>query len=370
MTLAVKRFPPPLEAQFRAIRTAALAEINATTYWLVAFLVMVFALWDRFVDPGNWRSALGIRAAGAALILVSGVVQRVSGRVDWALGLARVRYATAVVAVAGALAVLERGYEVGIAGLVAVLLSGPYIAIDRRDLLVLNAVPLLGIGLVMHAAELDRFTVINSAIFVALALAISLLLARVFEASNRRGFLLEQDLMREARTDGLTGLLNRRALDEVARIELKRSARGGTPLSVILCDVDHFKLVSDRHGHAAGDRAIRAIADCLRGAVRETDALGRWGGEEFLAILPATDAHAAGLLAERMRSLVERADLPLDAALRVTLSLGVAQLAHGDAAGADPWGDLVKAADDAMYRAKAAGRNRVVVAGAPAAGAG
>ena len=341
---------------FRAARMAALAEINVTTYPLSAAMIMLFSWWDWFVDPANWKSALLIRGVGSSVIVATGLVQRYSRRIDWAVAIARIRYTAGVLAVAGALAVLDQGYVVGVAGLIAVMLSGPYIALDRRDLLLLNVLPVVVIGAVMYAAGLDRFAVINAWVFIALAIAVSLLLARVFEAANRRAFALEQQLMREARTDALTGLLNRRALEEFAQLELKRGDRFATPLSAILCDIDHFKSINDRDGHAAGDRVIRAVGERLRAELRETDAFGRWGGEEFIAILPDTPAAAAQVLAERMRAAIEAGPVG-DGGPRVTVSLGVAQRAPGG-----EWDLLVKAADEALYRAKAQGRNRVVVA--------
>ncbi len=367
MSFDTKPFPPPIEAQFRATRLAALVDVNLTTYWLVAVLVMVFSWWDWFVDPVNWTSALVIRSAGSLVILGSGIVQRVTRRIEWASAIAKTRYAASVLAVASALAVLKDGYVVGLAGLVAVMLAGPYIALDRRDLLKLNVVPLAGIAAIMYAAGLDRFAVVNAAIFIAMAIAISLLLARVFEAANRRAFLLEQALTREARTDALTGLLNRRALAEIAQRELARSARRGAPLSVILCDVDHFKSINDRWGHAAGDRAIRAVGERLHGELRESDAFGRWGGEEFLAILPDTKLDDALVLAERMRRALSASPLPTDPPLAVTVSLGVAT--RPDSASTTPgeWDTLLGIADEAMYRAKAEGRNRALPARDPKA---
>ncbi len=359
------RFPAPLEAQFRAQRMEALAEINGRTFWLVALLVMAFSLWDGYVDPAGWDRAFAIRAIGAVVILGTGIAQRFSGRVDWAPALAKLRFTAAVVAVAGALAMLERGYLVGIAGLVAVLLSGPYIAIDGRDLLVMNALPLAATAAIMAAAGLDSFTVVNATVFILLAVAVSLMLARVFEATNRKAFALEQELSKEARTDALTGLRNRRALEEAASAELKRAARSAAPLAVIVCDIDHFKAINDRDGHDAGDRVIRAVAAHLTLVARESDALGRWGGEEFLVILPDSDETAAVALAERMRVEIESATMPIPDGARVTISLGVAALPSG---GVDAWAwdRLVQRADRAMYRAKKAGRNRVEAAGGDA----
>lgn len=352
------------DGAFRAARMTALAEINVTTYPLSAAMIMLFSWWDWFVDPANWKTALVIRGVGSTVIVATGLVQRYSRRIDWAVAIARIRYTAGVLAVAGALAVLDQGYVVGVAGLIAVMLSGPYIALDRRDLLLLNVLPVVVIAAVMYAAGLDRFAVINAWVFIALAIAVSLLLARVFEAANRRAFALEQQLMREARTDALTGLLNRRALEEFAQLELKRGDRFATPLSAILCDIDHFKAINDRDGHAAGDRVIRAVGERLRAELRETDAFGRWGGEEFIAILPDTPAAAAQVLAERMRAAIEAGPVG-DGGPRVTVSLGVAQRAPGG-----EWDLLVKAADEALYRAKALGRNRVELAAGDAAGPG
>jgi diguanylate cyclase (GGDEF)-like protein len=361
-----KRFGPEEEERFRQARLQALAETNVQTFWLVAGLVMAFSWWDWYVDPVNWWRAFLVRSLGALVILGTGLAQRLSGRVDWAAHIAKVRFTAGTVAVAGALAMLERGFVVGIAGLVSVMLSGPYIAIDRRDLLVMNLAPLALIAAIMAAAGLDTFAVVNSSVFVALALLVSLLLARVFEASNRRAFALELQLTAEARTDALTGLRNRRALEEAAGAEVKRGTRTGAPLSVIICDIDHFKQVNDRHGHDVGDQVIRAVVEQLRGVARESDALGRWGGEEFLMILPDTDERAAFVVAERMRKAVEAAPMPVKG-LRVTISLGVAGLLPG---GSEPerWQEAVRQADDAMYRAKSSGRNRVSCAERPAVG--
>ena len=362
MTPIPLRFPAELEAQFRAQRIAAIAEINGRTFWLVAVLVMAFSAWDYFVDPVGWRDALWVRGAGAVVILATGLVQLASKRVDRAPLLSKTRFTAGVLAVAGALALLDRGYLVGIAGLIAILLSGPYIAIDRRDLLLMNAIPIVGTGLIMAVAGVDAFSAINAWVFILLAFAVSLMLGRVFEASNRRAFALEQQLSREARTDSLTGLRNRRALEEAAAAELKRAARVASPLAVIIGDVDHFKRINDRHGHDAGDRVIKAVAAHLMAVARESDVLGRWGGEEFLAILPESDEEAAVALAERMRVALETSKMPLPDGEQVTISLGVAALEAGKA---DAWGwdRLVQRADRALYKAKKAGRNRVLAAG-------
>ena len=162
------------------------------------------------------------------------------------------------------------------------------------------------------------------------------------------------ELDRAGRLDPLTDLHNRRHLNEQLDALTSASGRHGTPLGVVMVDVDLFKAVNDTLGHAAGDEVLRAIATRLRRMTRREDVLGRWGGEEFLALLPCTDGRGSQALAERMRAAVAAAPVELADGTMVatTISLGWAA-----GAGADP-ADLVASADAALYRAKAAGRNR------------
>ncbi|MHB8673737.1 MAG: bifunctional diguanylate cyclase/phosphohydrolase [Candidatus Limnocylindrales bacterium] len=162
-----------------------------------------------------------------------------------------------------------------------------------------------------------------------------------------------------ATVDPLTGVLNRQALLTRLEAEIERAARYGHQLSLIIVDLDHFKRLNDSHGHAAGDLVLREISDALRTSVRAIDMVGRYGGEEFMVILPETDVDAAASLAEKLRRNVARRSVVLEdgSAASVTLSAGVAGGfgGHLDLAG------LVRDADNAMYSAKALGRDQVYV---------
>jgi diguanylate cyclase (GGDEF)-like protein len=356
---------PELEADFRAARRARLAELNASPFHLgmAASLVMAFSLWDWFVDPAAWSRAFVVRLTAAALILTTGVVQKVTRTVDWAPLISKVRFSCSIMAVAGANAIVRDGFLVGLAGLVAAFQGGPYIVLDRRDYFATLLPPLAGVALVMYVAGVDRFTATNGWVFIALTVTVGLMLSRVFEATNRRAFMLEQALKREARTDALTGLPNRRAMEEFILIELKRQSRLGRPTALVVCDIDHFKYVNDERGHDVGDRTIRAVGERLRSLVRGGDRVGRWGGEEFLLILPETSSADAAALAERMRLAVEVATGFTDNAARVTISLGVAAAsARADEPTTLAFDRALKMADRALYQAKATGRNRIVTA--------
>jgi diguanylate cyclase (GGDEF)-like protein len=160
----------------------------------------------------------------------------------------------------------------------------------------------------------------------------------------------------EAVIDGLTGMLNRRALDQ-RLTELRAQAEiTGEPVALIAADIDHFKRVNDDHGHATGDAVLVEVAYRLRKALRAFDLAYRVGGEEFLVVLPGADLHAAAALAEELREAVAAEPA---AGVHVTMSFGVAG-STGPGLEREP---LLDAADAALYRAKATGRDRVVTAG-------
>ncbi len=162
-----------------------------------------------------------------------------------------------------------------------------------------------------------------------------------------------QDMSRLAYTDALTGLANRRALQETIDQRIADAQRYDRPLSLLMLDLDLFKAINDRHGHPVGDAVLRETAVLLGTVLRANDVIGRWGGEEFVVVAPETDDVAAEQLAERCRA--ELAAHGFDQVPEgVTASIGVASFRADDAAR-----DLVKRADDALYEAKRAGRNRV-----------
>jgi diguanylate cyclase len=162
-----------------------------------------------------------------------------------------------------------------------------------------------------------------------------------------------------ATTDPLTGLANRRRALDVANLHLARRRSDGAPMSLILGDVDHFKLVNDRHGHEVGDHVLIAVAQAMQGATRDADTVCRWGGEEFLIVLPDTGPTEAMQVAERVRDAVQRTQATQGGQrLGVTITLGVSTL-HP----MEPLSEAIARADDAMYRGKIDGRNRCVADG-------
>jgi diguanylate cyclase (GGDEF)-like protein len=179
-------------------------------------------------------------------------------------------------------------------------------------------------------------------------------------AEDRRALrIANRQLRRLSQVDALTGLLNRGAIDARLEEETLRSRREHTALSLIMLDIDHFKRVNDEHGHVRGDEVLRALAQRVRKLARTTDIVGRYGGEEFLLVLPHTGNVEAEGLAERLRAHV--AETPV-AGLPLTASFGVTTCPSGESL---PPLALVERADSALYRAKNAGRNRVAAFSSP-----
>ncbi|MDP9397648.1 MAG: GGDEF domain-containing protein [Actinomycetota bacterium] len=303
-------------------------------------------------------AAIGLSYAGAAMLFAA-LPPTLIGT-----GPAGARPLAWVLAVVGCGALAEAGNAALVAG--AVKLSEP--GVHWRELL-WNSENLLAAALEVCTGALVAVVAGLSPALVLITLPPVLLLQRS---------LLHGQLTAAARTDAKTGLLNAATWEREAAGELERARRSRRSLAVLLLDIDRFKAVNDRYGHLYGDQVLRALADVLRGQLREGDLLGRFGGEEFAVLLPGADKQEALRSAERLRSRVAEMVVPLEgaAAPRVTVSIGVAVTpdvtvgrdgrggheATGPAATSVP--ELLAAADAGLYMAKAGGRDQVHLRGA------
>ncbi len=172
-----------------------------------------------------------------------------------------------------------------------------------------------------------------------------------------RNALMYRDALALAQKDALTGIRNRAALDESLRAEINMAGRHGTPLSLVVFDIDHFKAINDQFGHSQGDVAIKSVVECAQHCARSTDMLFRYGGEEFVMILRNTTLSGARLLADRIRRRVENMECQGSRKpISMTVSAGVAAMENGETAQ-----QLFERADSALYAAKHGGRNQVCV---------
>jgi diguanylate cyclase (GGDEF)-like protein len=268
------------------------------------------------------------------------------------------------------------------------LIAGTFILTVRRLRARDRDVPLVGLGMailsvtIIHDALVDQSYLIDARIanygFAFLVVVMSVTLGNRFQRALRERDALTRDLEArvEQRThelneayrqmedlasvDALTRVLNRRMISERAQAELSRARRHQAPFALAMVDVDRFKAINDASGHAAGDVVLRQVAERLAAVVRATDDVGRWGGEEFLVLLPGAAPQEALRAGERLREQVASTPIAMpDGSTRpVTISVGLVSL---DGANAEPpdLDRLVEAADRALYQAKAAGRNTV-----------
>jgi len=191
------------------------------------------------------------------------------------------------------------------------------------------------------------------------------LLARFRAGAKNMALQLELEEQRRinenlAMTDSLTGLVNRRALMQTLRVDEDRCRRGRQPLGIVMTDIDKFKTINDEFGHNTGDQVLKIVSDCLRACVRFGDHVGRWGGEEFLMVLPNTDIIQAAEIAERCRALLAAQEIRSEDGrlVKISSSFGVAS---ADGIDRPDVMELVNEADKALYWAKEAGRNRVKI---------
>lgn len=217
------------------------------------------------------------------------------------------------------------------------------------------------IELLRSAGQIQTLQLQRQRLWLGVVLLASVLLAVLAAVSYRRlrlGHRVARELERAARTDAVTGLANRRAMLERLDQELERSRQTGQPLTLVMADVDHFKAINDRHGHDAGDTVLVAIGERLASTLRSQDTLARWGGEEFLLLLPATGPQGGHAIAERLRRAISA--VPFTVAgepVGLTITQGLATARPGMDAQS-----LIKAADQALYEGKRRGRDQVVAA--------
>lgn len=245
---------------------------------------------------------------------------------------------------------------------VAALMVGAFVALDRREATVLGLavwagsalIAVTGVGPELWTGEVSpdpRLYLVRVHGFLALLLALVAAVATLREQLHRA--LARAEALDElATTDPVTGLANRRAAEALLERLEREASRYGQPFSVALVDLDHFKDINDRYGHAAGDRVLVGAAHTLRRETRESDVVARWGGEEFLVVAPATRLSEATRLAERCRTALATTEAE---GRSTTASFGVAELVPGESIDT-----LVARADARLYAAKRGGRDRVV----------
>ena len=362
-----------VDARRAALHWSAYAALSA-----VSFVLLTIALHAPVPQPAEMVRAIGNLAGVIAVIALQRGIQHFVGKpAGWRVQGA----ALAIVLIAAWIGVAPGGGPVRVvltSGVLALLTLAMArdLVVHARDELRHRWPILLGLPVLLAtggfafravraflypdsvAAQMTRDSGLNvgSALgYIVIALAFHATLMALVVAR------LTAQLRHRSRHDGLTGLLDRRAIEEGLQAQMQRSRRTGEAFSVLMLDLDHFKSINDRFGHATGDRALKHFAALLEESFREVDRLGRIGGEEFLALMPGAALDAAGPVAERVRERLAASPLMFDGSeVQLSVSIGMAQWNPPD----EEVSHLLGRADSALYLAKAQGRDRVVTASA------
>jgi len=295
-------------------------------------LIYAAALWLRL------RRGLALFAAYVALLVIEFVVLRVWGR-------------------------LAGGYVTGFPGYMYIYLLTPLMVMPFSLAEVLPAMALIGVvpNVQVAIGMAPGFPLLAFNVLVWPACAIVVFSLYEFDRLVRRLFTIRREVQELALKDSLTGVGNRRYFEERAKAALAGASRRGAPLALLMIDIDRFKEVNDRHGHAAGDDVLRALAGTLARSLRGGDACARLGGEEFVAVLPDQDRDGAAATAERLRCAIERLNVGAGGSEWITITASVGVAAYPEDGATIP--TLMQRADARLYRAKNVGRNRVFATG-------
>jgi diguanylate cyclase (GGDEF)-like protein len=346
-------------------KTEGLAGFSVVATVITAVFVATTWIWDYAIDPVHAVDAFWLRMAEAGAVLaLAGIMARDSQGLGARAGLILVPVFVEITFME-VLARLDGGASFGMGGFLYFFIFVPFMALAqslRFNVLLLafialfpNVMRMAGIG-----AALD-LGIYNAYVWMVYPPVIMILV--LVESLFRQIYTHHDELHEHATRDALTGALNRRHFVEQCNQELARRRHAGEPVSLLFVDADNFKAVNDQYGHRCGDQVLQILARRIRQMVRTGDIVARYGGEEFVIMMPNASLESAREIAERLRRHVAaypiRAAVPEGALIEITVSIGIATFATGHSG--SRLRELMQAADDALYNAKRAGRNRVEV---------
>lgn len=361
----VPGIPSEWRDDFRHYQRRRARQHTVLAAWIALVMIPLFQVSDWWIDnavQGLWGYHLLIRLPPLLLALVTLWLHHRSPHGQWprpmaiTLGLIIMLMMTGLFAIhhlteSPAMDLMVRGLIMTTAAVAIIATAG------IRDLAIIYGIPFTGLFLLLGSSGTDFMTAMALMIHPLMMAVIGCAIAEVLFISSIHTFISRQRLNHTAMTDPLTALLNRRAMEGQLEVEHARSSRHNDSYALIMGDLDRFKKVNDTYGHDVGDEILRELAERMRSSVRLEDAIARWGGEEFLILLPATGNEDALTVAEKIRNKVNGKRFATSATtLTITISLGIAVFRNDT----EP-GEVIKRADQALYRAKENGRNRVEI---------
>lgn len=318
--------------------------------------IVLFGGWDYWIDAVQASLTTKIRL----VLVMIGALAYWQGWTRWSpMQRCIFIYTTHTGAMIISSALLEQGIVLGLAGMTASMIPIALFEPRLRRLFAIILLPSI-LFFLLCASTMPVQTFIGSSLIYMLTIGLAAAVAVVNGRLRRDVFLFEKALLHACHYDSLSGALSRDYLYELAKRDVALAQRHHRPFAAAMLDIDHFKQVNDKYGHAVGDAVIRELVKTCSYGLRTSDYFGRVGGEEFVCVMPETEAAEALACAERMRRAITTLRLPTErGTVQFTVSAGVAELDKHHAG----WEALLNDADGALYRAKSNGRNRVVLAG-------
>lgn len=352
--------------EYLAAKANDFGRSSSITLLITGLLFNCFILWDYAPDPVHAAAAVPWRLAGSGALLLCGAVSWNNTRSVRMRVALTVTPLSVVATYIHIISILDDGAAYGVGGFLYFFLIAPFISFVQP--ITLSIVVFVAIAIFPPiAAQFGlsaglSWPIYNAYVWLAFTPVVVIMLLMNYLYLHL--FLYRRQVMAQAMYDSLTRIANRPHFHDFAAEQLERHRRTGQPISLLFIDIDHFKRINDRYGHAVGDHAIRHVAATLGTLVRDQDMLARYGGEEFVVLLSQTGSFDARRIAERMRAAIEQAPLRVDGAdgSLALLAISIGITSHTPAAGqACDVDTLVHEADLALYEAKNAGRNRIVV---------
>ena len=346
-------------ADFRSAQSDARDPLVVPTVMVAVLMIVGFVGWDLMRDAGRFDLAARVRLGGSVAVLATLFAVRVLMKLPFR-GQALVMYC-AIYALQAAIGwALGADSPLQMPGLLMVMFFGVLALPRASDALVNVVLAAVSVPIVLPRAPTQADVVYEVAHF-ATVVALVWVASALLERMSAQSFAYRGRLQREASTDSLTGLDNRREFESGMVREMERARRMGVPLSLAIIDIDFFKRINDRYGHDTGDAVLREVAQNLLAHIRKSDLLARIGGEEFALVMLGTQPPGAWVVLERLRAAIEALRIPAGGEIvGCTISMGMTDRVETDR----DWATLYKRADTALYAAKEGGRNRVVEAAA------
>jgi len=360
-SLSAPAFNSEMEAEYLRSRCKTMKRILLPGILPYCVPLLLFFFWDRKLDPDSGLITLYLRIAAILIMLASAALARFSRSHMQLLWLIGIMIGVGTIATATSLLLVKQGYFYGYCGLLMFMTLSACFALSRAHALAIYSPLAIIVLAIMSVAGVHGLLLWSNSVFLLMALVASVMSAHYLDKLARQAYQIGHYLENIAQRDPLTKLSNRRAVYQRSYALISGSLLVQKPLAVLMVDIDHFKIINDTYGHEVGDDVLMDVAASISTASRETDVVARWGGEEFLVILPNTSVEDAKIFSERLCLQLRRHPITskCGGSIAITVSIGISVRDGLDNTETQPMATMISESDKALYFCKRNGRDQV-----------